>query len=348
MSPRPGAPWDRRGVVHTLLAPEPAAPDLPWALRALRAFAVQDWLIVGYFLVLLGAVLAGTGPARDQSVRNVALSLAVVLLGLAVVRGEVLPWGTRATALFYRLSVVGPVMNSYFLLRYVLPTANPSTRDAQILAFDLRVFGYEPALAWDRYVTPATVEWFSFFYFGYFIIITLYLEGNMFFAKNSRLLAEVALGAFFIFCFGHVTYMLVPGFGPYHHLAGTFQHELTGGTFWGMVQDTVRSAGAQKDIFPSLHTAVPTFLCIFAWRNRAVAPYNFVWLPTTLFTSQIIIATMFLRWHYLVDIFAGLAFAAFAGFVVPRILAWEHRRREAMGVMPVWTPLWTLPSLRRR
>jgi hypothetical protein len=55
--------------------------------------------------------------------------------------------------------------------------------------------------------------------------------------------------------------------------------------------------------------------------------------------TQIIVATMFLRWHYLVDIVAGLTCAAAAQFVGQYVADWESAKRERLGLQAVWMPL---------
>jgi membrane-associated phospholipid phosphatase len=55
--------------------------------------------------------------------------------------------------------------------------------------------------------------------------------------------------------------------------------------------------------------------------------------------TQIIIATMFLRWHYLIDVIAGLTLAATASLLGQRISDWEHAKRQRLGLQPVWSPL---------
>ena len=95
----------------------------------------------------------------------------------------------------------------------------------------------------------------------------------------------------------------------------------------------------RTDIFPSLHTACPTFLTLFAFRNRAHAPYRYIWPVAALFTSQIILATMFLRWHYLADICAGLTLATVAFLLSSRVVRAEARDRIARSLGPVWRPL---------
>jgi membrane-associated phospholipid phosphatase len=143
-----------------------------------------------------------------------------------------------------------------------------------------------------------------------------------------------------VFCTGHCVYMLVPGYGPYRHLAGQFEHSLSGGLFWRLVREAVDAGGAQKDIFPSLHTALPTYFALFSLKNRRTRPFNITFWIVAFFASQIICATMFLRWHYLVDICAGIVLAATAVVVPSYVIPWERKRRQALGVPPTFTGLW--------
>ena len=85
--------------------------------------------------------------------------------------------------------------------------------------------------------------------------------------------------------------------------------------------------------------AAPTYFTIFAFLHRDRLPFKFIWPVLAFFTSQIIIATMFLRWHYLIDIFAGLALASSAAVIAVKVQAWEKQRRERIGAPSVYPPL---------
>jgi hypothetical protein len=308
------------------------------ALRTLRNLAVQDWVFVAYFSIFFVALVFGSGPNRAPQMMRVAGDLLVLAIGLIATRGELLQPGTRFSSLVYRLTIFGTVFLSYFQLQYILPGVSSRAVDAQILALDMRLFGFEPALVWDRFVTPATTEWFAFFYFGYFGLLALHILPFLLFAKDKDLTARFSLGVYAVFCTAHIIYMLVPGFGPYRFLASEFQNQLSGGTFWHLVVQTVTGAGAQKDIFPSLHTAVPTYFVFFSFRNRHRAPFKYTWPLVAAFASQTVIATMFLRWHYLIDIFAGIALASCAVVASTRVEAWERSRRTRLGLPPIFGP----------
>jgi len=324
-----------------------APPATAW----LRQFASQDWVLAGYLTLLLLALSVGTGTNRSACIARVSADLGFFLFVLALVRGPVLRWGGAASSLVYRTAIIGTLLSSFFQLREILPAVSPWTDDARIYAFDLRVFGFEPSVVLDRYVAPNTTEWFAFFYFLYFLVLCVHVLPMVYWQRDPNLLGRFATGLLLIFTSAHLLYMVVPGFGPYWYLKGTFHHDLQGGTFWRLVREAVEAGGAQKDIFPSLHTAVPTYFAIFSFRHRARAPFKFSWPVIAFVATQIIIATMFLRWHYLVDVVAGLALATAGSLVGQAVADWERAKRARLGLQPVWTPLvypaWQGTALRR-
>ncbi len=330
-------PLDRTRMTHELSAPEASRGS--FVSRLWTNLAVQDLLIAVYFACMLFAVLTAKGPGADESIRTVLIDIGCLATGLLLTRGEILRSGTLLHGLVYRFTLFLCVFLSYFQLRSILPAVSPHSVDADLLAFDLRVFGVEPSLAWDRYVTPHTTEWFAFFYFGYFFLLSAHVLPIMLLGKNRLRVAHFALGIFMVVCTGHLLYMLVPGWGPYRQLAGQFEHPLEGGLFWRLVRATVDAGGSQKDIFPSLHTAMPTYFAIYSYIHRRTFPFRFTWPFMAFAASQIIVATMFLRWHYLVDIVAGLTLATTAALVSHRIVVREIARRERRGIVPVFIPL---------
>ena len=317
-----------------------AESSATWTKAFLAELAPHDWLMFIYVLLLFVGVLFGAGPDRLLAGRVVLEHLAVLVVGLALTRGGILRRTGFVSALVYRLTLFSTLLSSYLQLRVILPASAPRAVDASLYAIDQAVFHYEPAVAWDRYVTPQTTEWFAFFYFGYFFLLALYVLPFMLVCRNLTMLARFATAMLFVCCCGHLLYIVVPGYGPYRFLAGSFDHALEGGLFWGLVKATVAAEGAQKDIFPSLHTAVPTLFTLLAFRyRREFRPFRYSAPLVGFCTSQIVIATMFLRWHYLIDIFAGVALAGLGVYVAHRAVAWDDERRARRGLAPAWTEL---------
>jgi hypothetical protein len=314
----------------------------PRSLREwLARVALNDWIVLAYLGVLNLAVLCsdGDGPARDRVLLEVGglfVVFSVVVLGL--VRGGVLTHPILCP-LAFRLSHYGCIQLTYFFLRGLLPLVNPGTLDLELHQTDLALFGVEPALALEPFISHATTEWFAFFYYGYFFVLGLHVIPIIFFSRDPRLLSEFALGLLLVLSVGQTMYLVVPGYGPAAGLPDLFQRELPAGVWWNLVLQLVDSAGAQKDIFPSIHTAAPTFILLFSFHNRALLPFRYTWPLVAFFVFNIIIATMFLRWHWLVDIVAGLTLAllAYVGGVAGT--RWEAEHRKRRGLPPVW-PQW--------
>ncbi|MDB4943439.1 MAG: hypothetical protein JWP97_2973 [Labilithrix sp.] len=320
----------------------PAGPQHSLAQIAARmraTFAAQDYFLAGYLTILLVASLFAPGPGRATALQLVSADVVGFAIGMTLTRGGILRQGGLAHGLVYRLSVLLPAFLSYFELRWILPAVSPHAVDGALLALDLRVFGVEPSLAWDRFVTPQTTEWFAFFYFSYFFLLSVHVLPMMLFSRNRARFAHFSLGLLGVVVLGQLLYMVVPGWGPYHHLAARFEHPLEGGLFWRMVRATVDGAGAQKDIFPSLHTAIPTFFTIFSFMHRRAWPFRVTWPVMAFTTVQIIGATMFLRWHYLIDIVAGLTLATASALISHRIVTWEAAHRRRRGVPPIFSRL---------
>ncbi len=325
---------DHRHLYMERDAPRDAA--VGFVRRLVRDLAVHDWLVLVYLVVLNVAVLESPASAlQAQSLHRVLGLLLFLVITLVLVRGQVMKH-SFAAPLLYRLAIYGTVQLSYFFLAEILPMVNSSSLDIGLYHLDLHLFGLEPALAMDHWVNPVTTEWFAFFYFGYFFLLALHVIPILMFSKRERVLGDFALGMLIVFCLGHTIYMLVPGFGPHQAMADQFQHEFHHGMWVDTVMRTVAEGGAQKDIFPSLHTAAPTFIAMFSFRHRDKMPFRYTWPIVAFFAVNIIGATMFLRWHYIIDVVAGLALSTMALFVSGWVTSWELKRRSAHGLGENW------------
>jgi hypothetical protein len=321
-----------------------------WLVRFLRNLATQDVCCVVFHAYMFVRMLCAPASANASLGRLLTLLLlSFTLLTIVLVRGELLPPG-RARALLYRLGMIAPIPLSYLSLRVVLPALRPQLLDDALLRLDQALLADTPARLWEAYVSTTTVEWFAFFYYSYFTLMVLHVLGSALLDRGPRM-AELLFAAMLIAALGHVGYTLVPAAGPVAALR--FQTDLNGGWFWQAVQNTVNSAGAKLDVFPSLHTALPTLFMLHSIRHRRSAPFRYTWVPLTFAVLNIIIATMFLRWHYAVDILAGLALSVFSQQVAIRVASWEDQRagtsqdaQDPHGPLtaphrqPIWEPLY--------
>ncbi|MCC6556482.1 MAG: phosphatase PAP2 family protein [Polyangiaceae bacterium] len=283
------------------------------ARRGLAVFALQDRIMLAY-----QGVVAGLAWSRGASQAQWASwVIAATVLGCVAGRAAALPARVRGPT--YRAVLVGVLLVNYLMLRDLLPIIRPDSVDGALLDIDVAVFGVEPSLWLERWNRAPIVEWFSFFYLGYFPLIGGYALAVLWILRPGRHTAEFALGSVVVYCGGQLGYLLVPAFGPIRHLAPEFAGPVQGGYFWGLIEGAVASFGAMKDVFPSVHTAASVWLTIFAYR-QAARDRRWRW-PARLtgFTAaNIVVSTVLLRWHYAIDVVAGLGLAIVAGAVSRR------------------------------
>ncbi len=305
--------------------------------RFLAMFAVHDLLLLGYYGTV-STLLALVGPERatEGVTRRVLLSVVVVLIGCLVGRGpHDLPQKLRSLA--YRAAMVFVILDGYLMLRDLLPALRADAVDAQLYALDMAIFGVEPAFWLERYSTPQVVEYFAFFYFSYFGICVFYMLmviGPLNLRPDT---SRFAIGTVLVLCLGQLGYVMVPAFGPIKAMAGDFQAPLQGGFWWDAVLKTVAAGSAQKDVFPSLHTAMPCWFTLYAIGRADNRMWRLIAIVTGVFAGHIVISTMLLRWHYLIDVIAGLGLAAFAAWASRRLMAWESVVRGRLRAPHAWS-----------
>ncbi len=301
-----------------------------------RVLVAHDWLALSYLSLLSLLVLASPGATQARVLLRLALCAAVITGGAMVARvATELPVQLRLNV--YRLALVLTTLDSYLMLRDLLPLVRSDSVDASLLALDRALLGFEPALWLERFNIAPVVEWFAFFYFSYFLICGIFVIGVLWLSPPSRHTSVFAIGSLMVMFIGHLGYLAVPGFGPVEHLKEAYAGPVQGGFFWNCVQSTVAAGGAQKDIFPSLHTALPTWFTLYSvYRSRDDKRWRVVAVVTGFFALNIIVSTMLLRWHYAIDVFAGLALASLAAFAAPRIAVWETKWRRARDLAPPW------------
>lgn len=303
----------------------------------IQNLATQDVIALAFHSYLfLRISIAPDSPDAVVS-RRLALALLVITAcSMILTRGEVIR-SQRARALTYRLGLFIPMVLSYFEMRVLLPALQPDLMDHRLYAIDRWLLGTTPSVWMEAWNYRPIVEWLSFFYYTHFFVLVVMLIPALFFGKGRRLL-ELMAGGMLVIATGHFLYTLVPGAGPYATL--TFEQPLRGGFWWDQVEMTVATAGAQLDIFPSLHTAWPAYFTMHAFAHRDHPAFRVLWPILGFIALNIIIATMFLRWHWFIDVALGLLLAIAARRFAVATASREILRGSAHdGRQPVWERL---------
>jgi membrane-associated phospholipid phosphatase len=311
----------------------------PWqvARTCLKNLALQDIALMsmlGWLSFL--AILRVSGSGADAARGPILTVLGCAAGALLLTRGALIR-ERPLRALLYRSSMFCSIGASYFALGPLLPALNAKLLDPELLALDSFLFGATPATWLEPFVNRASVEWFAFFYYSYYVLIGLFIIGSMFLDHGQRRY-ELLLATALVFSIGHVGYTFVPGAGPYACPDLHFDRALVGGMWWQRVEHAVKVAGAQYDIFPSLHTALSLLMALHAHRYRHTAPFRWCYRVTWVWAGNIVVSTVFLRWHYGVDLIAG-ALLAFGAQRIARAFWAREGARDGQSIQLVWEPI---------
>jgi membrane-associated phospholipid phosphatase len=172
----------------------------------------------------------------------------------------------------------------------------------------------------------------SVFYANFYLIapstvVALWLRGRRVEAR------EALLGVILCFYSGYVLYLVFPAAPPrlYLESLGLFDITLRGGPILNFQQSLIRMMphDASRAAFPSLHSAVSLLSLVYAWRH---ARWFFPWLLVAV--VGLLLSTVYLRHHYVVDLLAGALLVPWALWIAPRFDRWWRRGADdgqAMG-----------------
>lgn len=263
---------------------------------------------------------------------NLALVQLLTCLGVALLLSLLLRWRPVASRLVLGspgeifatlLRAAGPLL-TLLTVHQSVPlwqhmTGWPDADPALIWLDRLLFFGTDPILWLERLVHPWLTQYMWAVYLAWFVAFqgTIYLLAAL---RHRRQWQDMVCGTMMTLILGYIGYVLVPAVGPIHAQKAQFTVDLMGGPVGMVTTGIVDKFGVWRDAFPSLHVAVSMLLLLYSWRYlRRVAP------AYTVLCVSIIISTMYLRWHYVVDVIAGMALSTLCFWAAPHLIGlWER------------------------
>ncbi len=224
----------------------------------------------------------------------------------------------RFTELLYNL--IFPtfcVLVIFDSLEWLVHYVNPDDIDPLLIRLDYLIFRNHPTVILERIMNPVLTDILQLAYSTYYFIpiifgITLLLNGQKHEFNRSLFLI--------LFCFylSYLGYILMPALGPrftINHLQTT---ELQGFFIAEPIQRLLNKLeGIKRDAFPSGHTAVTVTVLYLAYRFKRVLFWIF--LPIV---KALIFSAVYCRYHYVVDIIAGLVLTIITVFIGERYYEW--------------------------
>jgi len=214
-------------------------------------------------------------------------------------RPERLPKALRVAADFYPAAFIAFVFESLG----PLIAAAREPRDDLLIAADRALFGADVTVWLQPLVTPF---WATFFYVAYatYYFLPLVLGGFLW-ARDPSLARRFIFTLSVCFYVSYAGYFTIPAFGPRTALAEAHTVPLeTTGVARAISRAINELEHTKLDVFPSGHTMITVSVLLVAWRRMRKL---FWWLLPV--AVLLIISTVYCRYHYVVDVIAGIALA---------------------------------------
>jgi membrane-associated phospholipid phosphatase len=243
-------------------------------------------------------------------------------------------WGKISIVYFLcDFSPIFFVISSYELLGGIIPHLRPDV-DNLLIKIDRALFGVYPSVWLERFLTPWAADILALAYASYYfipavLIIILYFWGKE--EEFSLTISTLLLGYYI----SYVGYITMPAIGPRFTLACLQQVPLHGGVILNAVVNTLNALeGNPRDCFPSGHTQM---VLISLWFARKYERTLFwIYLPICI---ALIFSTVYLRYHYVIDLAAGFACAGITLLLGPRLWTWwVTRATERSGRSYISSP----------
>jgi membrane-associated phospholipid phosphatase len=220
----------------------------------------------------------------------------------------------------------------YETLHDLTPELRPQVVDASLIAIDRALFGVDASVWMGRFATPTRTHIMVNCYLTYFIAPGL-LASILYWRGERTHFREYMVSLCVVTLLGYAGYLLVPAVGPYVYQTELFPSRLPGGEYTHFFIAQLDSLkGVARDCFPSMHTAHTTVVLAFAWRYTRRLFWLYLPIAVGLYVS-----TVYLRMHYVVDVFAGFGVSAVAVAIGPRLERWWARGRGEPALAEVAT-----------
>ena len=289
--------------------PQPSArPGMLWPI---------DKLFLGNAAIMI-CLLALATRASSFAWLLIAGHIAAIGLLLVIARSS-----SRVAVFLHHWYLLLYVPFCYKQVPYVVAALGRSSADLTLAHWDIAMWKVDPVFWLSSRPNPAIVEFLQ-------LVYTMFLPGILalgivLWMRKTR--QEFRYGTFVIaltFLLSYLGYLVLPARGPRFMGYAAVYPPLHGFWTFHVFQHMLDSLeGTQYDCFPSGHVAVVLVGCFVARRISAPVFYTF-----SAFAALITFSTVYLRYHYLIDVIAGMMLAIVVIAAGPAL----NRRLEATAL----------------
>ena len=245
-------------------------------------------------------------------------------------------------AMLRRFYIVPLVYLMYDQVHRVVTVVHPVDYDDLLIEADRWIFGTDPTVWLSQFSHPVLTEYLQTCYF-LFYILPIMQAIELWRRRDLDRLDVFARAMAFCYFASYLAYFAMPAIGPRFtlHEFSALNTELPGLWFtnWfrqiidvggGIAQGSINpAADVNRDCMPSGHTMLTLVNIILGFRNGS----RYRWLFFVI-GGSLIISTVYLRYHYVIDVLVGIVMAFLFLWLEPK--ADRHLLRRTARLLSVW------------
>ncbi len=215
-------------------------------------------------------------------------------------REERLPAALGVAVDFYPTAFIPFLFES---LGPLIPAARGPARDDILIAADRALFGTDVTVWLESFVHPFWNDFFFIAYTSYYVLPLLL--GGLLWDRRPPEARRYIFTMSACFYLSYAGYFTIPALGPRSAQANEYSISLETTPVSAAIAGVIREVEHTKlDAFPSGHTMIAVAVLLVAYRRMRRAFW--VMLPIA---ACLLLSTVYCRYHYVVDVFAGVALA---------------------------------------
>jgi membrane-associated phospholipid phosphatase len=294
--------------------------------KIIHVLTISDAYILGMLIIYTMLSLIFWGQLQTPILNFLSyIVIATGVIVFAIVSSKYK--GGKVFTLVRRLYVIPIVFFIYSNIHLYIPLVNPHDYDTTLIAWDLAIFGVNPTEWIGKLANPLLTEYLQFAYMMFYVLpFILGVEFTL--RESDDRFFEFARIVIFGFFFSYILYFFMPAIGPRFtiHDFSMINTELPGIFLTNFFRDLVNAGGGvmpdtvnpaeivNRDCMPSGHTMMTLITILIAFKFKS----KYKWIVAVIGFS-LIFSTVYLRYHYVVDVVAGIAFALLTMWLEPKI-----------------------------
>jgi membrane-associated phospholipid phosphatase len=210
--------------------------------------------------------------------------------------------------------------------------------DQALIDIDRFMLGCDPTVELFAIANPILTEFLQIIY-GTFYFLPIILGVNLLLENMDDEFMFVSSAVMFGFFLSYIGYLIIPAIGPRFTLHNFDMNniEMPGLFLANYLREIVNSGESipsgtlnpalvvQRDCFPSGHTLVTLIVMYLSVKFKVCTKY--IMLPVGVL---LIFSTVYLRYHYVIDLIAGALFMIFSIWCTHKIYNWwaDYKGKE--------------------